>query len=100
MRVPTGRREHRTARADLAELSRLGEEQRQEEVVTENVSARGVRLIADSFCPPGKRVVFRAAKDRLKLLARVVYCQAMENGKYAVGLELTPSQGAQKQESN
>lgn len=59
-----------------------------QKVVTENVSTKGVRVIADLFYAPGKHVVLMALKDRSKASARVVYCQPLKNGKFAVGLEL------------
>lgn len=86
MRVPTGRFERRTARAEVVELLQLGESK--VEAITENVSARGVRLITNLNFAPGGLVRLDAPEERLKLTARVVYCQRLDEGKFAVGLQL------------
>ena len=56
--------------------------------ITENVSPRGARIITDSICAPGKRVLLSAPDENVKSLARVVYCHPVENRKFAVGLQL------------
>jgi len=56
--------------------------------ITENVSARGALVVTESICAPGKLLRFDAPEEGdLKLLARVVYCQRLEEKKFAVGLE-------------
>ena len=88
MQVPTGRYEKRTARAVTVELLPLGESPLYKRVVTENVSPRGVRIVTDWNCPPGKRLLVTAPEEGVKSLARVVYCQRLESTKFAVGLQL------------
>lgn len=89
MRVPTGRVERRTTKMQFVELVPVGDsEVAKVEAITENVSPRGARVITDSVCAPGKVVRLEAPNERLNLLARVVYCQRLENGKFAVGLQL------------
>ena len=86
MRAPTGRSERRMAKAEVVEVLQLGESR--VEAITENVSARGVRLIINlNFAPEGL-VRLDAPEERLKLTARVVYCQRLGEGKFAVGLQL------------
>jgi PilZ domain-containing protein len=58
------------------------------EAVTENVSPQGARVITDSICAPGKLVRLDAPAEHLQLPARVVYCQRLEERKFAVGLQL------------
>ena len=58
------------------------------EAVTENVSPQGARLITGSLCPPGRLVRLVAPAEHLRLPARVVYCQRLLDGKFAVGLQL------------
>ena len=87
MYVPTGRRESRTARAVTVELLRLDESQRKEEAVTENLSPRGARVVTELMCVPGNRVLFTCPQEGLKSLARVVYCERVNN-RFAVGLQL------------
>jgi hypothetical protein len=88
MYVPTGRYEKRSARAVTVELLRLDESRLNERAVTENVSPRGVRIVTDWNCAPGKHVLVTAPEEGVKSLARVVYCQRMESTKFAVGLQL------------
>ena len=84
--MPIGRFERRMAKAEVIELLRVGESK--VEALTENVSARGVRLITNLNFAPGGLVRFDAPEERLKLTARVVYCQRLDEGKFAVGLQL------------
>ena len=86
MQVPTGRFERRMAKAEVVELLHLGESK--VEAITENVSARGVRLITNSDFAPGGFVRLDAPEERLSSTARVVYCQRLDDGKFAVGLRL------------
>jgi hypothetical protein len=58
------------------------------EAITENVSPQGARVITDSICAPGKFVRLDAPAEYLQLPARVVYCQRLEERKFAVGLQL------------
>lgn len=89
MRVPTGRVEHRTARTQLVELVPEGESPTQKvQAIIENVSPLGARVITNVICAPGKLVRLNAPNERLKLPARVVYCQRLDDGRFAVGLQL------------
>ncbi|HEX2714184.1 MAG TPA: PilZ domain-containing protein [Candidatus Acidoferrales bacterium] len=87
--LPTGRFERRIAKTEVVELLHVGESPiAKVEAITENVSSEGARVITDSICAPGKLVRLDAPEEHLKLLARVVYCQRLEERKYAVGLKL------------
>ena len=89
MQVPTGRFECRVAQAEAVELLHMGElPTEKHKATTENVSPLGARVITDSICNPGKPVLLNVPEDNLKLGARVVYCQRLEDGKFAVGLRL------------
>lgn len=89
MFLPTGRFEHRMAKTEVVELLHVGESPiAKVEAITENVSPRGARVIADSICAPGEPVRLYAPGERLNLPARVVYCQRLEERKFAVGLQL------------
>jgi hypothetical protein len=88
MYVPTGRHESRTARAVTVELLRLDESQRKEEAVTENLSPRGARVVTELMCVPGNHVLFVSPQERVKSLARVIYCERLDNRRFAVGLQL------------
>ena len=88
MHALSGRYEKRTPRAVPVHLLRLDESQLNVVTVTENVSPRGARIVTDWNCAPGKHLLLTAPEEGVKSLARVVYCQPMENTKFAVGLQL------------
>ncbi len=89
MQVPTGRCEPRIAKTEVVKLLHPDESPiAKVEAFTENVSPQGARVITDSACAPGKLVRLDALEERLKLSARVVYCQRLDQGKFAVGLQL------------
>jgi len=68
------------------DVLRLDEPQPVKRAVTENVSARGVRIVTEYDCPPGKHVMVSAPEQGVRSLARVVYCEPVESSKFAVGL--------------
>lgn len=87
--MPTGRCEPRIAKTEVVKLLQLDESPiAKVEAFTENVSSQGARVIIDSVCAAGKLVRVDALEERLKLTARVVYCQRLDEGKFAVGLQL------------
>lgn len=89
MRVPTGRVERRIAKKQAVELVPVGDSPAAKvEGITENVSLRGARVITNSICPPGKLVRLEAPNEHLNLPVQVVYCQRLEDGRFAVGLRL------------
>ena len=61
--------------------------------VTENVSARGARVVTGRPWQPNERVTVRSLLGSLRSRARVVYCQPLEKGSFAIGLELFVSIG-------
>ncbi len=87
--LPTGRVEHRIAKAEVVALLHVGDSPLAKvEAVTENVSPRGARVITDSICAPGRFVRLDAPEEHLNLTARVVYCQCLDKRKFAIGLQL------------
>jgi len=89
MRVPTGRLEQRIAKTEAVMLLYLDESPIAKiQALIQNVSPRRARVISDSVCVPGKLVRLDALEEHLKLMARVVYCQRLAEGKFAVGLQL------------
>jgi len=89
MSMPTGRSERRTPIELAVELSHVSKTSIKERVLTENVSSRGLRVVAKSMWPPGARVRVSFAGEDIDKRARVVYCQRLANKKFAVGLELS-----------
>ncbi len=88
MRVPSGRFEERMAKAEVVELLDACESPIKVAEITANVSPRGARIITDSVCAPGKLLHLDAQEEQVNLPGRVVYCQPLGNGKFAVGLQL------------
>jgi hypothetical protein len=88
MYVPTGRRKSRITRAVTVELVRLDESQRKEEAVTENLSPQGARVVTEWMCQPGNHVLLTSPQEGVKALARVIYCERLDDTRFAVGLQL------------
>jgi len=59
-----------------------------EQAVTENVSPCGARILAKDEWRSGERVVLASPGGSYPYQARVVYCQVLDTGKTAVGLQL------------
>jgi hypothetical protein len=91
MAVPTGRRDKRIPKEVMVELTLPDASQRKEAAIAQNVSARGMRVATEQVWRPGDSVLLRSPEIDFRTQARVVYCQRLENNKFAVGLEfLTP----------
>jgi PilZ domain len=91
-RVPTrrfdGRSESRIPKILAAELSRPDESMLKEMTFTEDVSPHGVRVTTVQRWQPGTRVLVTFLRNGIRSEGRIVYCQRMESGKFALGLEL------------
>jgi len=90
--MSNGRSEKRIARTvrleaclqDQPELSEVWAE-----VWAENVSAHGARVLIEQKLQPGRRVLVNSPKEGVRSHARIVYCQRVSEGRFAVGLELS-----------
>ncbi len=61
--------------------------------VTENVSARGARVVTNKPLNPNDHLTVRSLLGNLRSRARVVYCQPLGSDSFAIGLELFVSIG-------
>jgi PilZ domain len=61
--------------------------------ITENVSARGARVVTSKPWQPNDHVRVRSLLGSLRSRARVVYCQPVGKDSFAIGLELFVSVG-------
>jgi hypothetical protein len=61
--------------------------------VTENVSARGARVVTSKPWNPNEHIKVRSLLGSLRSRARVVYCQPLGENSFAIGLELFVSVG-------
>jgi hypothetical protein len=88
MAVPRGRSDKRIAKEMPVGLALPHASQLREVAIAQNVSARGMRVATEHVWRPGDSVLLSSPESGVRTRARVVYCQPMENNKFAVGLEL------------
>ena len=88
MTAPNGRSDRRITKEVAVELARPDASQLREMAIAQNVSARGMRVATEHVWRPGDRVLLSSPEFGFRTQARVVYCQRLENNKFAVGLEL------------
>jgi hypothetical protein len=88
MAMPTARSARRIAKEVAMELARPDASQLREMAIAQNVSARGMRVATENVWLPGDLVLLSSTESGVSTQARVVYCQRMENNRFAVGLEL------------
>lgn len=94
MLIPTSRSDRRIRKEVAVELARPDASQLRKTAVAENVSARGMRVATQDLWLPGDSVLLTSPGFGVNARARVVYCQRLENNRFAVGLELlTPCNG-------
>ena len=89
MAQPTGRCDKRIRREGEVELVRLDAPEPKEVALVQNVSAHGVRVATQQTWRPGDNVLLSSPESGFRTQARVVYCQRLENNRFAVGLELS-----------
>jgi hypothetical protein len=88
MIAPNGRSDRRITKEVAVELARPDASQLREMAIAQNVSARGMGVATEDVWLPGDPVLLNSPESGVRTQARVVYCQRMENNKFAVGLEL------------
>ena len=83
-----GRKQPRIPRQFLAQISSIDDPRQEELVSIENVSLRGARMVTVQARVPDSHVMVKFTSSELRdKSARVVYCQAISNKEFAVGLE-------------
>ena len=88
MTAPNGRSDRRITKEVAVELARPDAWQLRETAIAQNVSTRGMRVATEHVWLPGDAVLLSSPESGVRTEARVVYCQRMENNRFAVGLEL------------
>src|SRR5437667_12711273 len=88
-----GRGESRMPLKVMVDLSSLDVRRPAQEGITENVSARGARVVKNKPWQPNERVNVRSLLGRFRSRARVVYCQALAHGSFAIALQLVAAAG-------
>jgi|SRR5216684_3310550 hypothetical protein len=64
-----------------------------ESTFTENVSARGARVVSVRHWEKGERLTFVSRTGEFRSSARVAYCQPLHGDGYAVGVEFLEPKG-------
>jgi hypothetical protein len=64
-----------------------------ESTFTENVSARGARVISARYWKQGESLKFASATGEFRSLARVAYCQPLQGDGFAIGVEFLNPKG-------
>lgn len=82
----TGRLERRTPLAVLLQVARTQTPGDVEMATTENVSARGARVLTRRPLLPDEQVLVTLRGGRIPFEARVVYCRPLPRGLFGVGL--------------
>jgi hypothetical protein len=64
-----------------------------ESTFTENVSARGARVVSTRRWEQGERLLFASRTGEFRSSARVAYCQPLQGDGFAIGLEFLEPKG-------
>ena len=64
-----------------------------ESTFTENVSAKGARVVSVRRWEPGDRVTFTSRTGEFRSSARVAYCEPMQGDGFAIGVEFLETKG-------
>jgi len=64
-----------------------------ESTFTENVSARGARVVSTRRWELGERLTFVSRTGEFRSSARVAYCQPLQSDGFAIGVEFLEPKG-------
>lgn len=88
---------HRTEKRILMEIPVLIDGHRdvpgRESTFTENVSARGARVISARHWEKGDSLKFASRTGEFRSSARVAYCQSLQGDGFAIGVEFLNPKG-------
>lgn len=89
MPMRSGRLEKRTGLAIPVRICSLQEQEptAAERTITENVCSLGIRVLASRPRELNERMLINSADGDLQTQARVIYCQPLADGRFAIGLE-------------
>ena len=93
MQTAANRAEERIPIKVAVDMANLDIHMPAQEGVTENVSVRGARVVTSKPWRPNDRLNVRSLLGNFRSRARVVYCETLKNGSYAVGLQLLAAAG-------
>jgi len=87
MPIRSGRLEKRTRLAVPVSICSLKEPAAGERSTTENICSLGLRVLVRYARELNERVLIKSANGELHADARVVYCERLADGRFALGLE-------------
>jgi len=87
MPMRSGRLEKRTRLAIPVRISSLKEPSAGERSTTENICSLGLRVLVRRARELNERILIKSANGELETYARVVYCERLLDGRFALGLE-------------
>ena len=87
MPVRSGRLEKRIRLAVPLQISSVLDPAAAERTITENVCSLGMRVLCQRARELNERLMINTLTGDLRTLARVVYCQRLPDGHFAVGLQ-------------
>ena len=83
----SGRLEKRIRLAVPVQISSVLDPAATERTTTENFCSLGMRILTQRARQLNERIWIRSLDVDLRTLARVVYCQRLPDGRFAVGLQ-------------
>lgn len=87
MPVRSGRLEKRIRLAVPVQISSLVEPAATERTTTENICSLGIRILSQRARNLNERLMISTLMGNLRTSARVVYCQRLPDGRFAIGLQ-------------
>jgi len=87
MPIRSGRLEKRTSLAVPVRISDPKEPLAAEPATTENICSLGIRVLVRQAKKLNERLLIKPGNGELQTSARVVYCERLGDGRYALGLE-------------
>jgi len=87
MPMRSGRLEKRTPLAIPVRIASHKEPSAGERSTTENICSLGIRVLVRHARKLNERLLIKSADGELQTDARVVYCERLVDGRFALGLE-------------
>jgi hypothetical protein len=93
MPLRSGRLEKRIRLEIPVQISRPEDPSITERTTTENVCTLGARVLTRAARQLNERLMINAHAGNLRILARVVYCERLPDGRFGVGLQFNTQVG-------
>ena len=93
MTTRSGRLEKRTQLTVPVQISSLQDPTARERTTTENVCSLGIRVLTHRSRELNERLLIKSLDGDRQILARVVYCQRLFDGRFGLGLQFQQKAG-------